>query len=94
MARSTFPAHHDVGVALEDAADRLSGSPRGSLSDWCVALSDDCLAPKVERGFDLACDTLRPERRFVVYGGVERFPLSDDVEAVSLTELCEELSAP
>lgn len=28
-----------------------------------------------------------------VYGGVERFPLADGVEAVSLIDLCEELSA-
>jgi predicted AAA+ superfamily ATPase len=51
------------------------------------------LAPKIERGFHLACDAVRPERRLVVYGGVERFPLADGVEAVSLIDLCEELSS-
>jgi hypothetical protein len=29
----------------------------------------------------------------VVYGGVERFPLAEDVEAVPLIHLCAELSA-
>lgn len=29
----------------------------------------------------------------MVYGGVERFPLADGVEAVSLPDLCEELAA-
>jgi hypothetical protein len=43
-------------------------------------------------GFRLACETVHPERRFVVYGGVERFPLAEGVEAVSLVDLCEELS--
>lgn len=42
------------------------------------------LAPKIERGFHLACDTIRPERRLVVYGGGERIPLAEAVEAVSL----------
>jgi predicted AAA+ superfamily ATPase len=51
------------------------------------------LAPKLERGFGLACDALRPEQRLVVYGGAERFPLGEKVDAVSLVELCEELSA-
>jgi hypothetical protein len=36
---------------------------------------------------------VRPERRFVVYGGAERFPLAKDVEAVSLIELGEEVAA-
>ena len=29
----------------------------------------------------------------VVYGGAERFPLAEGVEAVPLVDLCEELSA-
>ena len=41
----------------------------------------------------LACDTIRPERRLVVYGGGERFPLAEAVEAVPLSDLGEELSA-
>jgi hypothetical protein len=28
-----------------------------------------------------------------VYGGSERFPLAEEVEAISLIDLCEELSA-
>ncbi|MFN0149547.1 MAG: ATP-binding protein [bacterium] len=49
--------------------------------------------PKVEKGFHLGCDAVRPERRLVVYGGTERFPIAEGVEAVSLTDLCEELSS-
>jgi predicted AAA+ superfamily ATPase len=33
------------------------------------------------------------DRARVVYGGVERFPLAEGVEAVSLGDLCEEISA-
>jgi hypothetical protein len=59
---------------------------------WAIEIKRG-LAPKVERGFHLACESVRPERRLVVYGGVERFPLADGVEAASLGDLCRELSA-
>jgi hypothetical protein len=35
-----------------------------------------------------------PERRWVVYGGAERFPIAAGVEAVALIDLCGELAAP
>ena len=37
-------------------------------------------SPKLERGFHLACDT---DRRRVVYGGIERFPLGDGADVGS-----------
>jgi hypothetical protein len=64
----------------------------GRRRPWAVEVKRG-LAPTVERGLHLACETVNPERRYVVYGGVERFPLSRDIEAVSLTALCEELAA-
>jgi hypothetical protein len=59
---------------------------------WAVEIKRG-LAPKIEKGFHLACESVQPQRRLVVYGGVERFPLADGVEAVSLGDLCRELSA-
>jgi hypothetical protein len=50
-------------------------------------------APKIERGFHATCETATPERRWVVYGGAERFPIAAGVEAVALIDLCEELAA-
>jgi len=35
------------------------------------------LMPKIERGFHSACADLKPQRRFLVYSGSERFPLDD-----------------
>lgn len=64
----------------------------GQRSPWAIEIKRG-LAPKVERGFHFACETVRPQRRLVVYGGVERFPLAGGVEAASLPDLCEELSA-
>lgn len=64
----------------------------GRRRPWAIEIKRG-LAPKIDRGFHLAGDTVRPERRLVVYGGTERFPLTEGVEAVSLVELCEELVA-
>lgn len=66
--------------------------PPGRRKPWAIEVKRG-LAPKIERGFHLACDDVRPERRMVVYGGTERFPLATNVEALSLVDLCEELSA-
>lgn len=64
----------------------------GRRKPWAIEIKRG-LVPKIERGFHLACDVVRPERRLVVYGGVERFPLAKDVEAISLADVCEEVAA-
>ena len=67
---------------------KLPGRP----APWAIEIKRS-LAPKIERGFHLACEDVRPERQLVVYGGAERFPLAEGIEAVSLTDLCQALTA-
>jgi hypothetical protein len=50
------------------------------------------MAPKVEKGFRLACEDLQPERLFVVYPGSESFSLRDEVEAIGSGALARVLS--
>jgi uncharacterized protein len=64
----------------------------GRRKPWAIEVKRG-LAPQLERGFREACAIVRPERRLVVYGGAERFPLADGVEALPLTRLCAEVSA-
>jgi predicted AAA+ superfamily ATPase len=64
----------------------------GCAQPWAIEIKRS-RAPKLERGFHHACETVLPERRFVVYGGEERFPLAPGVEGVSLPDLCAELAA-
>jgi len=64
----------------------------GERRPWAIEIKRG-LAPKVERGFHSACEAVKPLQRRVVYGGVERFPIAEGVEAVSLVELCGELAA-
>lgn len=58
--------------------------PSGHL--WAIEIKRS-LAPKPERGFHLACDELKPDKRFIVYAGVERYPLGNTTEAISLLDL-------
>lgn len=50
------------------------------------------LAPKVEPGLRTALADLRPERAFLVYGGEERYPKGEGIEAIGVVELAEELA--
>jgi hypothetical protein len=59
---------------------------------WAIEVKRG-LAPKVEKGFHLACDDLKPKRRLVVYSGDDRYGLNADVEAIGLRELARELAA-
>jgi len=46
------------------------------------------LNPKIERGFHSACEDLKLERKFVIYAGNERYSITQDIEAISLAEIC------
>lgn len=45
------------------------------------------LAPKVSRGFHIACADIQADQAFVLYPGEERYPLSESVHAIGLPEL-------
>ena len=72
----------EIGLVLELPGGRL----------WAVEVKRG-LAPKLEKGFHLACEDLKPERSFVVYSGTDRYRLMAGVEAISLRELAAMLSA-
>ena len=57
---------------------------------WAVEVKRS-LKPQPEKGFYSACADLAPTRRFIVYPGKERYPLSADIEAVPLPDLAAEL---
>ena len=53
---------------------------------WAIEIKR-ASAPKLTRGFHQACTDIAPARRFVIYGGAERFPISHDTEALSLPQM-------
>ena len=62
----------------------------GHAQPWAIEIKRS-LVPKLERGFHQACQDLAPEARFVVYGGIESYPIAEGVEALALSELCKKL---
>jgi predicted AAA+ superfamily ATPase len=64
--------------------------PGGEL--WAVEIKRSS-APRLERGFPIACADLKVNKRFVVYPGSERFPINPDTEAIGLRGLGQTLKA-
>ncbi|HSK50574.1 MAG TPA: ATP-binding protein [Solirubrobacterales bacterium] len=60
--------------------------------EWAIEVKRS-LAPKLTRGARSALEDIAPARTFVVYPGEERFFIAEDVEAVSVAELCAEIIA-
>lgn len=60
---------------------------------WAIEIKRSTV-PKLERGFHSACEDLQPARKLVVYPGQESYRLREDVHAVSLHALCQELLTP
>lgn len=69
--------------------DLLLNWPDGSL--WAIEIKRS-LAPKLERGFHIACDDLKPQRKLVIYPGTETIPLAADIIALPLASACAELA--
>ncbi len=58
---------------------------------WAIEIKSG-LAPKLGRGFHQAREDVAPSRSFVVYAGQDRYPISEDTEAVGVFELATELA--
>ncbi|MHB0991349.1 MAG: ATP-binding protein [Burkholderiales bacterium] len=69
--------------------DLLLANPNGEL--WAIEIKRSP-APKLERGFYIACADLKPTRKFVVYPGTERYRIAADIEAIPLILLVRELN--
>ncbi len=52
---------------------------------WAVEVKRSA-APKLGKGFHLACTDINATKKFVVYGGSERFPMSQSTEAIGIIE--------
>ena len=83
----TVPGFYRTSGGAE--IDLLLELPGGER--WAIEIKRS-RAAKPARGFYEACQDLKPARRFVVHGGLERYPISADIEAIGLRELAETLS--
>ena len=84
-----LPRHAAVGfyrTARGAEVDLVAERGAGNLIAIEVKRST---APKVSKGFHVACEDLQPRRRFVVHAGTDSFPLAHGVEAASLPDMLE-----
>ncbi len=58
---------------------------------WAIEIKKGLMA-RPERGFYNAIADLNPTKSFVVYSGVDRYPINERVEAIGLLEICSMLS--
>ena len=57
---------------------------------WAIEIKRG-LAPKLSKGFHIACEDLQAERGFVVYSGEERYPIAQNIEVIGVREMAEEI---
>ena len=50
-------------------------------------------APRIEKGFRIALDDIKPSRALIVHGGEDGFPIGSGIEAVSVRGLAATLAA-
>jgi len=62
----------------------------GRHGTWAIEIKRG-LTAKPERGFYHALEDIAPAKAFVVYSGNDRYPLGNNIEAISLRQLMEEL---
>ena len=62
----------------------------GDGERWAIEIKRS-LSARVGRGFHIACEDTRPARAFVVHAGDDRYPVSENLEAISVRGLATEL---
>ena len=75
-------AGHEIDLVLEIPGHGL----------WAIEVKRG-LSAHPEKGFHVACEDVKPNRRFVVNSGNERYRISESVEAIGLKDLAAELAA-
>ena len=64
---------------------------KSNKETWAIEIKRSS-APQIKPGFHRACKEIRATRKFVVYSGKERFQMSENTEAISITEIIDLLN--
>ncbi|WP_217603734.1 ATP-binding protein [Chitinophaga sp. GbtcB8] len=95
-----FVIENLLSVAPSNALPFYYGTPGGAEIDlilefsgsekWAIEVKRSS-APSLSKGFHIACEDIKADRRYVVYSGNERFPMREGVIAIPLHDLMQEL---
>lgn len=96
-----FVIENILSVAPPNAIPFYYSTPGGAEIDlilefsgaekWAIEIKRSS-APTLSKGFYTACEDINANKRYVVYGGKERFSIRDGVTAIPLYMLMQELS--
>lgn len=96
-----FVIENILSVAPARTRPYYYGSPGGAEIDlilefadgetWAIEIKRGSL-PKLSKGFYIACDDLKPDKKFVIYSGKDSFFIGEYVRAISLSDFMKELS--
>jgi uncharacterized protein len=85
--REAVPLFYRTAAGAE--IDLLLEMPKQGL--WAIEIKRG-LSANPEKGFHIACEDLKPKRRFVVNSGKERYRASADTEVIGVAAMAEILS--
>jgi uncharacterized protein len=95
-----FVIENIMSVAPSRVQPYYYGTPGGAEIDlvvefpggakWAIEIKRSS-APSVSKGFYSGCEDIKPDKRFVVYSGLESFPMGEGITAISLPNLMREL---
>ena len=57
---------------------------------WAIEIKSG-VAPQIKKGFYQACDDVKATKRYVVYGGDDSFPISNDTTVISIVKLLQKI---
>jgi hypothetical protein len=84
----TMPSFYRTAAGAE--IDLILELP-GKHGVWAIEIKRG-LTPAVSKGFHIARQDLSPRRSFIVYSGIDRYPISKDVEAIGIREMASMLA--
>lgn len=95
-----FVIENIMSVAPSRVQPYYYGTPGGAEIDlvlefpggakWAIEIKRSS-APSVSKGFNSGCEDIKPDRRYVVYSGLESFSMGESITAISLLDLMQEL---
>lgn len=85
-SRASYGFYRTIGGAEIDLIIEITGEL------WAVEIKRGS-APKISKGFYIACEDLDVSKKIVVYSGDETFSMGNDVQALSLRDLMQTLGS-
>ncbi len=95
-----FVIENILSVAPPRVQPFYYGTPGGAEIDlilefsptqkWAIEIKRSS-SPSLSKGFYIACEDVKPQRRYVVYSGKDRFTMGEDIIAISLSALMQEI---